>query len=288
MGILDQYSLPTITDSTPVSVDFGGMDLETIISNIDNMSEDDISKDVKSILAYHIKEENIPNLVTLLCNQKFMIHMARIASSFQFNYNQKVLLNMIILDAIKAGCTKDEYSKSITINLVKRVNKDLLPKINMITQDEEVAALVLLRRYSSFNESECVIRLNSYLMKALDFSKLDVEGSEQLIVNLYDALFYKVTPLFEGIMFDTREARGKLPDNENEIFGVIGLAILDVLNNMPSQYIYTILKSYADTYRLLYNSSVPVRYSMDNVNATDYGRILQMVQALRNEGYYIP
>lgn len=288
MGILDQYNLPTITDSTPISVDFGGMDLDTMVATIDTMSEEDMANNIKSILAYHIKEENIPNLVTLMCNQKFMIHTARLASSIQFNYNQKVIMNMIVLEAIKVGCAKDDYGKSITINLVKRVNKDLLSRITLITNDEEVAALVLLKRYSSFNETDCVKKLNSYLMKAIDFSTLDVEGSEQLIVNLYDALFYKVTPLFEGIMFDTRETRGILPDNENEIFGVIGLAILDVLNNMPSQYIYTILKSYAGTYSMLYDCSAPVRFSMDSVNATDYGRVLQMVTACRTDGYYVP
>ena len=71
-----------------------------------------------------------------------------------------------------------------------------------------------------------------------------------------------------------------------EIYGFVGLAILDILNNMPMESIKEILVYYESEWKYL--DRPPVRFSVVSLSR-DYSRITEAAEFLNNSGqHYIP
>lgn len=287
MGIMDKYNLPHEEPPVYVSPVFNNSNsIKNIIANVDKISDAEIfntlSGCIDIILTDNYINSNKDDIMIILKHPKLIAQFARVLTDKILNTNQKTYMNKIIRSAIKNSLCEDEYTKTILYNMIRIANKDMIPQISCLVPDN-MACDICLNRYSSFTETTNVKRLNMYLMKNITFD----DKTEQLIVNLYDKLFMSVTPLLEGIMFETKEMYSNMTENENEIFGMVGLAILDVLEGMPSQYIYQILSTYSGDYKMLYSGN-PVRYSFKSVNGTDYPRILSVISMLENQGIFIP
>ena len=118
------------------------------------------------------------------------------------------------------------------------------------------------------------MRVNEFLLGAI----IPNEKAEQTIVNIYDILFQKVTFLFEGVMIDIRD-KSLLSENEKEVYGLEALAVLDIVEQMPMDFIEQVLDSYYNDLSMVYSDITP-RFSLLSIAQSDYPRIIAADQKL--------
>lgn len=175
---------------------------------------------------------------------------------------------------------QDKYISGLLMGLSKAINKDKIPKLCTLQLSEDFASLLLLARYSSEKEIINVRRLNRVLMNQPVNSL-----SEQKIVDIYVELFKHVLPLFTGIMLDAIPTQTMTPDMQ-EIYGLITLAMLDIMNELPIQDIKNGLVMFNDDRKIQY-SDMPLRMNLESFSPDDYPRLMTAIDELRSEGIYI-
>ena len=128
-----------------------------------------------------------------------------------------------------------------------------------------------------------VKRVNNYIFNS---SNLEL-FTEQRIVNIYESLYADcMTKLFKGIIIDaySSEVLRNSSEASQEIYSLIELAVLTMVNTMPYDDIKYILKSYHVDY---INFPSKVRFSM-NTLSDDYYRINTVIEELKLEGVNLP
>jgi hypothetical protein len=128
-------------------------------------------------------------------------------------------------------------------------------------------------RNSSFKEEKVVHRINSFLVK---YNK--VELSLQQIVDIYCHLFNRVTTLFVQTMLESKPAN--LLQYEESNFDKISIAMLEIINSMPSTQIKMVIQSYAYTITMLTENTV-LRFSIKS--AVRYDRIIRVLKEVEEE-----
>ena len=175
-------------------------------------------------------------------------------------------------------CDKD-FAAAL-LSLSKTTNRDKIPSLCVIPLPENIATLLALARYSSDKDIVNVRRLNSVIM-----SQPVTTMTEQMIVDIYLALFERVLPLFIGVMLDVISPQ-MLNENTSEIYGTISLAILDIMNELPIADIKRGLTIFSETKRIQY-SNYPLRFNIESFAPDDYPRIYTALMELHQEGTYI-
>ena len=231
-------------------------------------------KDNKIALDFITNLENLDILTKVIGNTP-----VQDISIDERNMCNKLVYDFFIYPDAKLDIAKFNKEKIYYIALAKSVNRMVIPKISAI-YPEELACLLTICRHSSRSEDKNIKRINTILMK-----QNEQLITEQSIVNLYLTLFDRVTPLFEGIMKDVRN-KTKMTDMEQEIYGRIDLAILDILNEMPTSEMRKVLSSYAELYKLGYLKQV--KFPIYSANNADYSRVIEVVDQLKKEGTIIP
>jgi len=260
------------------------------LSNIDKVSD----KELYSLLKIGYKDllkdifnKDTPLYLTLLTNSKFITIFIQVLSSEILDYDCKVYCNKIAYDYLTLSENKDKYIQQLYYTLSKVVNRGIIPGLLGLGIQEDLASYIALARYSSLKEMINVERVNFIIISS---SKEHVMA-EQMIVWIYEKLFDRVTPLFEGVMFDilTEDDEDNYTDNMLETYSTISLAVLDIMNNLPSQDIRKVLISYVGDYELVYRkpNQKTTRFSMDSLS-TDYSRINQAIEDLKLETIYVP
>lgn len=175
---------------------------------------------------------------------------------------------------------RDAYISGLLMALSKTVNRDKIPRLCTIPLPEDMASLLALARYSSEKEVLNVKRLNKVLM-----SQPLTSLSEQKIVDIYLALFEHVLPLFTGVLLDVVSPQN-MNSNSIEIYGLITLAMLDIMNELPIADIKTGLIRFEETKKIWYPDS-PLRLNLESCSEEDYPRVLYAIDQLKSEGIYI-
>lgn len=216
----------------------------------------------------------------LFTNPRFLSIMIQVISSVNnISHTNRTYINKIVYDYLTLD-KKEAYIKQLMFSLSKMVNKDILPRLFGLGLQEELAIYLALARFSSQKEIVNVKRVNFVIMT----SPIEVM-TEQMIVYIYEKLFDRITPLFVGTMIDN--CKQDMSQEMEEIYSTISLAVLDILNTMPSNDIRKVLISYVGDYQAVYYKS-GYRFSMQCLS-NDYSRINQVVQALyTNENIYVP
>lgn len=257
--------------------------------NLDKLSDKElyelVKENYKAILSDIFIKDN-RDYINVFDNTRFLTAMIQSLSVVDdLTYAERIYCNKLCYDYMTYSTNKDSYTKQLFLSLSKTVNKVIIPKLIGIGLDENLACYLALARYSSEKEFVNVKRMNFVIQ-----SSSSNIMTEQMIVNIYCALFEKITSLFEATMFDVYEK----PESEEEsneemelIYSTISLAILDILNHMPSDEMRKVLISYAGDYQILHSGS-PVRFSMDTIAVCDYPRIISVVDMLKAENVYVP
>lgn len=251
--------------------------------DIDNISDNDLyqmclqncSKILSNIAAY-------PDIMRrLLLNDKFIINLSQALYSLELTEDEKIqLCNTIYVMKLKST----EISSGTLIllsNMVKIINKSVIPKIIDIGFSENLAGEILLARYSSANAMKQIRRINRVFLNTGE------EISVSTIAKVYESLGYlsHFTDLFEGIMYDKMDT-SPLTRKQKETYGAINVALIEIMEQIPFNMCYTLLRNFIDTRGM--RSQYDIRFNLNSCNFGDYPRINAVIDTLNREGRTIP
>lgn len=219
--------------------------------------------------------------VGLFTNPKFISALTQVLYNTELPEKYKRRTNKMTYDYLVLRDNKDSYVEELLMAMAKTANRDKIPKLCALGIPESVASLLVMSRYSSEKEIVNVRRLNHILM-----SQPVATMTEQKIVDIYLALFNHILPLFEGVMLDVVSPQNMSPD-EAEIYGIITLAALDLMNELPLASIKHGLQLFIDDKRILYPDN-HLRLNLESCSPHDYPRLLTAIDLLKNDGVYIP
>lgn len=262
--------------------------LQAKFSLIDTMSDREIYELVKEYyetILNTIFESNDKlirrSFIDLFTNAKFILALTQAMYTVTPNDITKKRLNKMCYDyLVISEHDSNDYIGGLLMSLAKTINRDKIPLLCAIPLPEDLSSMIALSRYSSEKEVVNVKRLNRVLMNQ------PVDSiSEQQIVNIYLTLFDHVLPLFTGVMLDV-ESPSNMNQNAMEVYGVITLSILDIMNELPTADIKKGLTLFDEDRRIQY-SDKPIRINLESITESDYPRILTAIDQLKSEGIII-
>ncbi len=238
-------------------------------ANIDQIVNDIINKDADYINVFQ--------------NYRFLDIFTEVISSIPITYNTILGCNKLAYDYITLSEDHiDNTVKNKLINLSNIVNRTTIKRLMDIGLSTIDACNIAICRYSTGNEKINTERLNFALCK---MSSTIV--TLQNIIYIYEILYDSVSFLFSGIMFET------YTEEEEDDFGYefmnnysnISIAILTIVNNLPSDKIATLLEGYVEEWK---NNKCPqTRFSFRSIS-NDYHKINNVVEHLIASDIYIP
>ncbi len=219
--------------------------------------------------------------LNIFIHPRFLTILNQVMYKVQLSYDNRIYCNKIIYDYLTIG-NGDQYTKDLLLALAKTVNRDIIPSLIGLGLSEDLATTLAISRFSSKKELVNIKRLNFVICT----SSPEIM-TEQMIVYIYEKLISNFTFLFEGTMFDLCDYN-TVTEDFAEIYSMISLAILTILNNMPSDKIRAVLVAYTGDYNSIMNTNHCVRFSMQSLSM-DYYRIIQVIEYLRTiENIYVP
>lgn len=254
------------------------------LMNLDKLSDQDlynlIYRNCDNILS-NIFVNNDKTILQIFTHPRFLTILNQVLYKLNITYDIKIYCNKIIYDYLSLN-TGDQYVRDLLLILGKTVNRNEIASLVGLGLDEDYSTLLAISRFSSKKELANIKRLNFTICNG---SKNIM--TEQMIVNVYERLIDNFTILFKGTMLDAYDT-SNFPEDHQEIYSYISLAILDIMNTMPSNKIKVVLSSYAGDYYSFVNTTHTVRFSMQCLSY-DYFRITQVVEYLKNiDQIYIP
>lgn len=262
--------------------------LKEKLMNINNLTDQQLYNLIMSSYENILSDifiNNTPEMqkhyLNIFIHPRFLTILNQVMYKVQLSYDNRIYCNKIIYDYITID-NGDQYTKDLLLVLAKTVNRDIIPILVGLGLSEDFATTLAISRFSSKKELVNIKRLNF----AICSSSPDIM-TEQMIVYIYEKLISNFTFLFEGTMFDICDYN-TVTEDFAEIYSTISLAILTILNNMPSDKIRTVLVSYTGDYNSIMNTNHRVRFSMQSLSM-DYYRIIQVIEYLRTvENIYVP
>lgn len=221
------------------------------------------------------------NFIKYFTDSRFLSIMTQVMYTETPDEKSKRRLNKMCFDYIVLQSkNKDQYIVDLISALSRTINRDIIPILCTIPLSESMAATIALSRYSSEKENINIKRLNKVLMNQ-PLGTLD----EEKIVNIYLKLFDHILPLFTGVMLDVQSPQNMSSDAE-EIYGMITLAMLDIMNELPIGDIKKGLKLFNEDRKILYPDS-PLRMNLKCCSETDFPRFVRALDELELEGIII-
>lgn len=229
------------------------------------------------------ERKEVSGFIKYFNNPKFITSITQVMYSEEIDNTTKRRLNKMCFDYIALEeSKKDEYINNLLMALSKTVNRDVIPKLCADAGiSENIATKIAMCRYSSEKESVNVKRMNKIILK-MPLKQL----SEQIIVDIYLSLFTHILPLFAGIMLDVWSPQSLTTTDMEEIYGLISLAILDIVNELPIVDIKKGLKLFCEDRKILYPDA-PLRMNLKSCSEVDFPRFIRAIDELESEGIYI-
>lgn len=261
--------------------------LDTIINNgtLNYYSDEQLfvllSSNLRGFLL-NIFERKDQRYINMIISERFLKVLIEVVRHIEVDYMDKIYLNKLCYDYL----TCDDHFKNNIINdliytLAKITNKKHIPLLVGCGIPEKIACYIVLSRFSSNNEFVNVTRMNFVIMTA------NINFTEQMIVDVYQNIFERVTYLFEATMLDVPDTNEEWYTEEiDERYSLITLAVLDILNSLDSAAIRRVLNDYVEVYYTSHRGK-KTRCDLRSLSA-DYERIRNIVEDMYVQGIRIP
>ena len=202
-----------------------------------------------------------------------------------------VKCNNVCYDYLSLNATKDREVISRMIRIGYLINRNKLPRLLGLGLRQDVATMIIIARYSSFNPEICVKRVNHILI-----TQPKAVMSFEMIIEIFRIIYSERSVwgmMFQYFMFDVIPEYNEYDMNAHwvteeveEINSTINLAILEILNSEPYDVIRAALLNYAGIYSMK-RYKMPIRFTMRRLS-DDYSRINDMVMMLSSEQIFVP
>lgn len=264
--------------------------LEEKLSNISNMTNNELYEVLMlaypTILNKTFIEKNKAIIANLFMNERFVSIFSQVLTNvtIPFTNDQKTNCNRLIYDYIVYnGDKKSKHVMEILYKVGKTINRDMVPIMCSLGLNEQLAIDLIIARFSTKDEYLGMQRVNVVIINS-DISIM----TEQMIVWIYEKLFDHLTQMFEGIMFDVWNEDDFINEDKEEIYGLINLAILDILQDAPMKSIISVISSFAQDRYYVY-SKHPIRFNIKAISVSDYGRVIEAIDHVeKDRGFKVP
>ena len=252
----------------------------------DDSLADIIRNNYSRILDNVFEQEDGGFYLSLFLDQRFLTMFTNIIGE-QRNISDTdiVLCNKIAYDYLTSSDINNIKPglKRLFLNLSKRVNFQVIPRLLSLGLDEATCSYLALSRYSHTDPKVYIRRLNHIIV-----SHSDSVMTEQMIIDIYQILATSFIPLFKYTMFDvsTEEELNAIGPGASEIYSAISLAMIDILNQFTSADIRKVLVEYSNEYNS--SDNLQVRFSMRSISESEYWRILKVIDILEYEQIPVP
>lgn len=258
--------------------------IKDYFSDIDNMDD----KSIYDLFIKYFNEilDSIFNLkdaymLSLFVNSKFISIATKAAYSLTITDGQRKKCNKLAYDYLIKKQNRDAEISNLLMSFSKVINKDVTPRLCGLGLTSDLSSLIALSRFSSEKEILNTKRLNKILMR-----QPPKIMTEQMIVDIYCILYKSALSLFEGCMYDVYSNQN-MNDNENEIYGTITLAMLDIINELPKNLIKEVLIRFTDNNKILYQDN-NLRFNIESFSPEDYPRLIEVIDQLKSDDIFIP
>lgn len=258
----------------------------SVIRNIDTVPDIELFNAIKNHIDLVVERtlSNDKTMAAVLAHPRFVDAYHRVMSKIPINYDRTLLANKLTYEYMMVDHDKNILAKFKDISVL--INSSTAQKLMQYGLSSEIANELVICRYSSRNELVNVQRLNFGMCKTCSSDVF----TEQMIIWVYEQLFDRIGELFISSMFEIYLDKefDEYPEDFRDIYGNISLAILTILNNMPSSSIRQVILKYIDRYLPWFEQHrVLPRFSLRSLS-NDYERIVVIVDRLIAEGYDVP
>lgn len=255
------------------------------LHNIANMDNSNLKAFIKANIDQIINDiiNNDADYVGIFQDYRFLDLFTEIIGSSTITYNTILGCNKLAYDYITLSEDHiDNTVKNKLINLSNIVNRTTIKRLMDLGLSTIDACNIAICRYSSGNEKINTERLNFVLCK-MNSNIITLQN----IIYIYEILYDSISSLFSGIMFET------YTEEEEDDFGYdfmnnysnISIAILTIVNNLPSDKIDILLRGYVEEWKT--NKCPQTRFSFRSIS-NDYNKINNVVEGLIASDIYIP
>lgn len=274
------------------------------IYDIPNMSDSDlrrfIQRSFKLILNNIFFGNNDSNVyVRCFMDVRFLEAFIDVLNMGQFvDRDDAVKINTICYHYMTFGTNQNPMIENRMIAMASIVNKPKLPSLFGIGLNNNLANTLLIARNSDLNLETCVKRVD-FIIITQPIELMTQDMITNILRTLYDVRPNDSDPrdwlrVFQYIMMDVvpeydeyDERTQWVTDEVQEVDSTLSLSALEILDNLESRAIRSVLLYYAEDYAMV-NSHRKLRFSMKRLSE-DYARINRVVSELRmNEGIIVP
>lgn len=283
--------LPVEVSPATIFLDMNDFNIDYLkdrLLSIDKLSDEEAYHLVQNTYRYILDEEfiskNIELIRSICTNSKFLMTLNSVLYRLDtpLSYSQIINCNKLAYDYFTARGDKDDYIKALLLSIVRTVNRHIIPSLIGLGLNEELADYLTNARYSSLKDNIQVKRLNLIIMN--QYAEV---MTVQMIVDIYGKLFDRITPLFSGIMYDYWSNDQFASQQMEDIYATINIAILEIVNNLPDDIMYLLLKNFYDTHIMVHPND-RLRFNIYSFSRDDYPRLANTLKILGQEGIQLP
>jgi hypothetical protein len=178
------------------------------------------------------------------------------------------------------------------IRIALYVNRSITPRLLGLGLSNNLAAMIVIARYSDLNISICVKRVNFIIITQPQELMTDnmIESVFRILYNIemeYDKVFSCIMLDVVPDYYESDPSTHWVTDEIQNVDSALSLSSLNILENMSFSNIRMVVLNYSEGYNLVH-SNKPTRFSLRKLS-DDYSRINTVVDRLINdEGIYVP
>ena len=276
------------------------------IDLINDMSDDELMEFIRSTYRTILNNvfganETSKKYVNIFQNVRFLDIFIKVTESVINNGLAFKYLDSMVVTRINTICyhyitipnnMKDDNITVRMIRLADIINRGNKPRLLGLGLSNTLASMLLIARYSDINIEICIKRVN-FIIITQNPALMSEKMIEEIIRILYNTYYGEFNKVFIYSMFDVTERDEEdestywVTEEIEEVDSTLNLVLLNILEQLPQNMIYTILLEYAQTCELSL-SKQPKRFSMQTISS-DYDRIKYAIDMIfYNTGIVVP